>query len=734
MATREELYTALRNADAAGDNEGAAKLAAYIQGLPAEGAAPASVQSGFGEPEPLSDRIERGATDVAMEAGRVIGKTGRAIAEGGLSTVSVPIDLLGSLANYGLEKAGISYRIPSATQAVHEGFESYDPHGYLKLNSKSERVADAAIRGATGALVNAGAAAILAPAAGVTPATTGQRVAQVLADRPVMQAASAATGSATSQGVKEAGGGPLAQFLGGVIGAMTPSLIESDAPALVRGVFRGGKEGRERMTENITAFNEAGAEPTVGQATQSRRMQATESLLSRAPGGAGVMAQTAQHQADDLGAGLETQAAALAPKSSAEQAGRQITRGMSGEGGFIDQFKSTQKQLYDKLDEFIPKNTRIDVPATKAALDRLNSDIPGAPSLSEFFKNSKIKGIQSALKADTEGVASVANNPELPIFSNLKNLPEEDQALITSLYQDEKLPYEAVKKLRTLVGDQLTDWNALSDVPRSKWKALYGALSEDLGGAADEAGSSAKQAWLRANNYTSAGMKRLDVVQSVLDRNGGPESVFKAAVSGTKEGASTLRAVMQSLPEEGQKTVTATVLRRLGLAKAGVQNEMGDKFSTETFLTNWNLLSPEAKRTLFDRFGPGFRSNMDRVAKVAGNLREGSRVFVNPSGTQAALTQQSAAITFIGALLTGHPQVAAAVGSGVAGSNLLARLMANPKFVSWLAQTTRAPTSAVPVLLNRIEMSAQWNKDPDLKAAASIYSNALQGRENQVQK
>lgn len=36
MATREDLYTALRNADASGDAEGARKLAAYIQSMPAE--------------------------------------------------------------------------------------------------------------------------------------------------------------------------------------------------------------------------------------------------------------------------------------------------------------------------------------------------------------------------------------------------------------------------------------------------------------------------------------------------------------------------------------------------------------------------------------------------------------------------------------------------------------------------------------------------------------------------
>jgi hypothetical protein len=40
MATRAELYTALRNADAAGDNEGAAKLAKYIQSMPADAKVP----------------------------------------------------------------------------------------------------------------------------------------------------------------------------------------------------------------------------------------------------------------------------------------------------------------------------------------------------------------------------------------------------------------------------------------------------------------------------------------------------------------------------------------------------------------------------------------------------------------------------------------------------------------------------------------------------------------------
>lgn len=675
-----------------------------------------SVQNGFGQSEPLMDRAERAAENALMGAGKVIGKTGRAIAEGGMSTISIPLDMLGALANAGLEKAGVDYRLPNLTQAVHQGFASYDPRGYLTLNSPGERVADAAIRGATSALTTAGGAAALTPA---TPITTAERVASTLAARPVLQGASAASGAAASQATQESGGGPFAQFVAGVAGAAIPGLIAS-APEVTRRAFRGGEESRQRMEQNIRSFNEAGAEPTVGQATQLRRNQAAESLLSKTPGGAGVMAKTAQQQAEDLGAGLEAQATKLAPVSSAEQAGRQITKGVSGEGGFIESFKNMQRQLYDKLDSFIPKSTRIDVSNTRDVLQKLNADIPGAPNISEFFKNAKIKGIEAALKADTEGAGAVANNPNLPIFSNIRDLPQADQDLLISLYQDGKLPYEAVKKLRTLVGDQLTDWNALSDVPRSKWKALYAALSQDLGTAADEAGPSAQQAWSRANHYTAAGMRRLDVVQSVLDRNGGPEAVFKAAMSGSKEGASTLRAVMQSLPEDGQKTLTATVLRRLGLARAGVQNELGDKFSTETFLTNWNLLSPQAKRTLFDRFGVDFRQNMDQIAKVAANLREGSRVFVNPSGTAQAYTQIGTLTAFLSTLFSGHVGAALGIAGGVGGANLTARLMSNPRFVAWLAQATRQPNVTVPVLLNRLQMSAQANQDPDLQAAAAL--------------
>ena len=163
-------------------------------------------------------------------------------------------------------------------------------------------------------------------------------------------------------------------------------------------------------------------------------------------------------------------------------------------------------------------------------------------------------------------------------------------------------------------------------------------MARDLTAAAKASGPDALRAAVRADRFYSAGRKRIDAVERVLDKNGGPEKVFAAAMSGTKEGATTLRTVMKSIPREQQKIVTAAVVRRLGKATPGRQDASGEVFSIQTYLTNWSRLSPEAKGVLFGRFGPKFNRDMTALARLAGNIREGSKVFSNPSGTQAAIT------------------------------------------------------------------------------------------------
>jgi hypothetical protein len=308
---------------------------------------------------------------------------------------------------------------------------------------------------------------------------------------------------------------------------------------------------------------------------------------------------------------------------------------------------------------------------------------------------------------------------------------DDEIASLLSQMADGKLPYEAVKRLRTLVGNEIENVSIVSDVPRSKWKALYGALSQDMKGAADAAGPDAQRAFGRANAYYQAGTSRIDALSTVLDKSGGPEAIYNAATSGTRDGATTLRTVMQSLKPDQQKVLASTMIRRLGKATAGQQNAAGDEFSMSTFLTNWNKLSPQAKTTLFDRFGSGFRSDMDAVARLASNVRQGSKVFANPSGSASTGAQLGTVGGFIMAALSGHPVTAAAIAGGAGTTNVIARAMTSPAAVKFIARTSKVPLQGLIPMLAALHSEAQKTRDQGLMELDAALQNAVNQKQRQ---
>jgi hypothetical protein len=420
------------------------------------------------------------------------------------------------------------------------------------------------------------------------------------------------------------------------------------------------------MGENIAAFRDANAEPSLAQAAGTRRMQFVESGMSKIPGGAGVMQKAATQQAADLRGGVDQTIDQLAPGGvSPERAGRAISQGVTGPGGFRDQFNTKAGQLYDAVDQHIPPDSPVDVSNTLATLDRVAKPNPLAPKTTAALINPKIASIRDALQEDLGETGTT-------------------------------LPYSTLSDLRSRVGSMLTGSELVSDIPRAQVKQLYGGLSDDLRGAAQAAGPDAVQAFSRASNYYRAGMGRMDVLSDVLDKNGGPEQVFNGAISGTKDGATRLRSVMQSLQPEQQQVVASTVFKRMGQATAGNQNAAGDVFSPETFLTNYNKMSPEAKSALFDRV-PGLREQADNLADVAENLREGSRVFKNASGTAGGENQSEIFkhLVSLGAgAVMGHgggsPGAIAGAGAALVGvpssAYMLSKALTNPNTVNWAAR------------------------------------------------
>lgn len=650
---------------------------------------------------------------LAEQGARAVGRTVRA----GLQGITAIPEMLttGALNLYDLGAAGIENLtgIPQTRYSARQlkVRDALTKMGLPEAENATERVAEDVAGGmaGAGAMVKGGEALARGGNALV------RRVGEVMSSGPRVQVVAGATGPGAAGIVREEGGGPVAQTVAGVTGAMAPALPEA-ARAIVRGLARGGEAGRQRVAQNIETFEDAGAGvPTVGQATESRVARAVESGLSKAPGGAGVMTAKAEAEALGMGKRADQIAVQLAPRSGAEPAGRAIK---SGVDDFVKEFKVTSASMYDKLDKHLPKGTQVKVDSTRAALERLNADIPGAPALSKWFKNAKIQGIEGALKKDAP--ATTAED----IVSMI--LGPDGKGIVTGQTSAKAagVPYEALKKLRTLVGDEMASPSLVSDVPRSKWKALYAALSEDLGAAAKEAGPNAERALRRANRFYGAGIKRVDDVLSPIVSKSDPEDIFKAAVSGTKEGATTIRGVMKSIPTESQKVLSATMLRRLGKATPGQQNELGETFSAETFLTNWNRITPEAKRALFNPMTPRMRRELDEIAAVAANIREGSKVFANPSGTaQAAATHMTAGAALI-SVLTGNFALAGGIAAGVGGSNLSARLMTNPDFVRFLAGSTRVPVEQVPAQLNQLFQQSLYLKRDERRDVREFIKQA----------
>lgn len=538
-----------------------------------------------------------------------------------------------------------------------------------------------------------------------------RQIGKFISEAPGMQVTAGGAGAGAAGAAREEGTGPVGETAAGLAGALVAPLGAAGVKAAARGAIRGGEASRAAGASRIRQFEDAGTTPSAAQAFQTHGSQGTEAFLARDPGGHGVMIDFAERQAAQIGKKVDDVAGILAGKTSPMVAGQAIEEGITGAGGFLDRFKATSKILYDKLDSYVPGDSQVKVTNTQQTLARLTKPTPGAEETSKLLVNSKVLQISEALESDIRGgkvkTVSILGSDDKPI-STIKVSGKEPAGAI---------PYSALKELRSKVGEMLSDSELISDAPRRQLKQLYAALSADMRHAVDATGSKeAKNAFQRANTYTRAGHQRIDdLLQPILDKTS-PEKMFQAALSGTKEGDTMVRGVMQSLPEKQQKILAATILRKLGKATSSKQGAAGDVFSVDTYLTNWNNISAQAKRSLFSRFGQKFVGDLDTIAKTAEDIREGGRVYANPSGTAPALTLQHTVGGIVLLTLTGNVKTAAALGAEMAMANGSARLMTNPRFVGWLAKQTRAPAEALPTALNELAQQASQSKDDDLMA------------------
>jgi hypothetical protein len=473
--------------------------------------------------------------------------------------------------------------------------------------------------------------------------------------RPAPTAAAAAGAAVASETL-----GP--EYAG--VGAMAPASAVQAA--------QGAKSAiAARVQPRIDTFKAAGTFPSVGQATESNFIQGFENLLSKFPGGQGVFRQFSERQQRQLGDTAKTGV-------SAEDAGRSIEAGIKG---FVARTKGEWQKLDSNLAAKVPATAQFQPTNTVQALDDLTRPTQGAEQTTAALVNPKIAGMKDNLLADL-----TANNGQMP--------------------------FEALRALRSKVGSMLDD-SLVSGVPGGELKKLYGALSKDLEAAATSAG--AEKEFARQSNFYRARMMRIeDTLERVVGKT--PEETFARFMPKDAEQANKVRVVMRSLDPEQRQIVQEAVVNRLGRATPGKQSEAGDVFSPETFLTNWNKISPGAKQQLFS--DPVMLRNVDAIAKVTDNLRAGAKVFANPSGSAGAAAPYG--IGYLAA--TGD---LATAGTLLGGAYIGAKMLTNRAVVDWLAKAPTVKPEATAAHLARLGVIYNQTKDETLKAELGQYIESV---------
>ena len=407
---------------------------------------------------------------------------------------------------------------------------------------------------------------------------------------------------------------------------------------------------------------------------------------------------------------------------------RTIDQGVKAEGGFIERTRDTWTKLDDAVTQKVPATFTVKPSNTLSTLEELTRPTPGAEKTSQVMSTPKVVEIRSAMRSDLAGTPPerVINLLGPDGKTTLSSIP------IGGTPGKETVPYQAIRELRSKVG-ALLDNSLVSGIPGGELKKLYSALSRDLEVGATAAG--AGKEFSRQQNFYRVRMDRIEsVLDKVLGQNRTSEDVFLAMMPKNQDQASLLTATLRSLKPDERKIVTDAVIYRLGRAKPGQQNEVGDVFSSNTFLTGWSNLSGRAKMQFFP--DEALRTRLDKLVSVASNIREGTKGFTNPSGTAgsfAAYGVYVSPLVAIGQAIAGSPigglgTVAAAGGSLVA-ANITAKMMTNPKIVDWLATAPRVKPEQTANHLAKLAVIYNQTDDPQLKQDLAKFSLSI-GQQN----
>lgn len=261
------------------------------------------------------------------------------------------------------------------------------------------------------------------------------------------------------------------------------------------------------------------------------------------------------------------------------------------------------------------------------------------------------------------------------------------------------LTYEGLKDLRTSVGEYLKPNKLPQGMDYAEAKRIYGALSDDLHSAVQNAGGApALAAWKSANDMARVSKAKQNMLAKIVGtrEDAAGEKVFERiaamASNGSRADLRTLQLARQAMKPSEWNEVASAVVAKLGRATPDAE------FSADRFVTQWAKMSSWGKAQLFGS-SPKLISALDDIATVAKEVKKAEQ-FSNRSNTGRVATGVAYATSFLS-----NPVMAI---SAALGSHVLARILSRPataqataKFAKAAVATRRLPPAAATTLMSQ---------------------------------
>ena len=670
MATLEELSQALIKADAAGNADDARVLAAEIQRMRSEQAAPAPVQPPVPEPqqpvplpsaateEAMIGQPETTLGGLAASAARGAGPAALGAAAGALMG-GVPTGGIGAVPGAALGAGTMVLADPivagiNALFGTHYTQPSDAVRHYLtqlgvpKPDTSAERIVEAASRGVGEAAGGVGIGRTMMQAARPTVRAVGAS----MAEQPVQQIASGVGAEVASQAAKEAGYGPAGQLLAGLGGGFagidprpfmqlaaqkfTRQAVQKPIGATVSAAVKGDKAALQSLAEA------GAADPAVRKAASDLGLNVDEIpdyLLSKNPQFQSVAASVASVPQSVLK--LETDQALQNLKTRADGIIEQLG-GTTDLSQLSSKVESTTKSMRDELRSKVDKIYNEDLKAlipektpTKAdnaiafakdRLDKFNGDVSQLNRLDKL-----VLGLQSGARSLSKDEIGVIDdqirtlNAQRAAGDRTPELANRISELEASKGQKVSSPttFYTVDELRKKVGEKTRNPNSplFADADAGLAKAYYGLLSKDIDAAASAVGA---DVLIAEKNDLVKKQKALEDGYVSLFGKEGQKSMGKALQDATrglanKAAYTEYAKLLSNVPKELRQEVAVS-----SLVSAFGRDMVAENFTPSTFVKWYDGLmsNQQSKNALFSNVPPQTKQFLDNLYAYSSNIKD----------------------------------------------------------------------------------------------------------------